>query len=610
LARYCAFNHQEGGDLMQDFYDVVIMGGGPAGSTLAALLKRRSKLSVAVFERDVFPREHIGESLVHALMPILEDSGALSKVLASECWVQKFGGIFAWEKKQPSVTFFDHVNWLEDGVHRWALHVDRYEFDKILLDHASDQKAHVFQGVGIKRYSPGENFSVVTLDDDRTVRCRLFVDASGRQNSIVTKRSRQHLSQYKNVAIWNHFLDCRPAQSIDAPWNIFHEPNFSPIACFAFDHGWVWYIPVPKVLNGERILTYSIGIVTSPAILNDPARNYMDVTRFLEELKQIDFLRDLIAEAKPIRDEMLVIANYSMVNEHFCDFDERWMLIGDAAYFVDPLFSSGATFAAGMAATADLVIRSTLEGDLTESALRGVWHDFDNEWQQIAYSFALSIDQWYHAIAKNNPGSPYWTIRSNSASDLGIREETFQALVDTAMTPDLLQVLTTGTVRMEDLDRAGPLLRTLAELDQIEPNDDDQIVLSSDIEIHESPTVDVPGFKASLAPADIPPNVKTMIAQYWKTLPEPRPPIPSPLETLRKCHRVYRRGHEHDFSRHVRFIDEIEGGCDLLRRIGEGSVRYGELKRGLKARQIRVLKRLIAANMIRAHKSEDLASPA
>lgn len=95
-----------------------------------------------------------------------------------------------------------------------------------------------------------------------------------------------------------------------------------------------------------------------------------------------------------------------MIQEKFCDFDEGWIMVGDSAYFVDPLFSSGVAFAGGMASTASLLIRSTLDDkNLTDEMKKDVWHDYDEEWHKIAHSFALSIDQWYHAIAKSNPQS-------------------------------------------------------------------------------------------------------------------------------------------------------------------------------------------------------------
>ena len=87
-------------------YDVAVIGGGPGGATLATLLARHTSLKIAIFEADFFPREHIGESFSHRVIPPLEQSGALAKVLASECWVMKPGGYYVWGDT-PFASVFD-----------------------------------------------------------------------------------------------------------------------------------------------------------------------------------------------------------------------------------------------------------------------------------------------------------------------------------------------------------------------------------------------------------------------------------------------------------------------------------------------------------------------
>lgn len=583
-------------DDLSSEYDVIIMGGGPAGSTLGALLARRTNLRVVIFDKEVFPREHIGESFAHPLVPVLEESGALEKVLASECWVQKFGGIFNWDDRDPKVAHFDHGNYLADGVHRWSMHVNRSEFDHILLDHAASVGVEVHQGVSVTAFESTGSGCQVSLKDGRTVRGRWFVDASGRRNSIAAKQKRQWLSGYRNIAIWQHFLGGEPAQGLPGEWNVFRAENLSPIGCFAFPDGWCWYIPVPKVIDGERRMTHSIGIVTSPEVLKEPGKDFTDQETFLRTVQDVPLLRELIGQVQPVADKMLTATNYSMINDRFADFEQRWILIGDASYFVDPLFSSGVAFATTQACAAALLLQTAADESLTETQQRDLWRDYDEGWHGMAESFALSIDQWYHAIGKNNPGSVYWHSRGRTI-DLDIQERTFDALLNTAFTPDLLQLITSGSRKMADLDAEGPFVRAAGLAEPSAPADDAVLRLAPGVSVRRNGALDVPGFKAFIPPEpfDLPAEVKAGITRYWQDPVRNGDATFSPLAEPVPCHRFHFS--DQPTAPEVRGLDR-DGAAQLHQLLTEGRLTMGEASDRLEFGQLQLLKRLLRAGMV------------
>ena len=574
---------------MRPDYDVAIMGGGPAGASLGARLAD-AQLRTVILEEQVFPREHIGESLASPAIPCLVESGALGPVLSRSCWVRKFGGYYSWDSDAPSAGYFRHRQWEADGIHRWSLHVDRAAFDYVLLRHARARGAHVYEDSAVESVERTANGTRVCLREGTELTCRIFVDASGRMNRASALNGRGWLSSYRNIAIWTHFAGGLPAQSLPGDWNIFRSGNLSPIGCFAFELGWVWYIPVIQTVNGSQIRTHSIGIVTDPKVLKLPATRLTDPGIFLDTLRTVPLLRDLIRDIAPVKKDLRTATNYSMISSKMNDFDDRWIAIGDAAFFVDPLFSSGVSFAMLQAAAAARLIQVTLSDDLDEDMKRGLWNDYSDVWTLTATSFAASIDQWYAAIAHANPNSVYWNERSSDQSFFN-RMTSFEWLLDADVTGDLIQIMTRGSGRLNELPKDGALMRSISEVVHNEPREDSVLRLQSGVTVCRSATLNA---KHNGLPDP------WSHGPYWEDPMKCRQEVAPLYGDPRSCFRFRSR---EDEGGYVRFFDE-ESGRNLARLLTSGRP-YGALRSELSEAQWDLLLRLIAARMVevenRAH---------
>ncbi len=306
--------------------DVVIVGGGPAGSTAAALLAERG-YQVVLLEKAHHPRFHIGESLLPANLPLLEKLGIAEQVKA--IGMEKWGAEFVspYHSHKQAIEFADAM----DKSMPMAYQVRRSEFDEILIRNASQKNANVIEGCQAREveFLPNNTGVIVKarLDDgtESKVRARILLDASGRDTFLGNRlKIKQKNKKHNSAAIYAHFTGAERNEGKSA----------GNITIFWFEHGWFWYIPL---MDG----TTSVGATVWPYYLK---------TRGTKSLET--FLLETIALCKPLQARLSsaslaykaeATGNYSYACKR--SYGENYLLLGDAYAFIDPVFSSGVMMA-------------------------------------------------------------------------------------------------------------------------------------------------------------------------------------------------------------------------------------------------------------------------
>ena len=325
------------------------MGGGPAGSTAAALLARLGR-KVILLEKAHHPRFHIGESLLPMNLPLFERLGVLDKVQAMG--VFKPGADFEADNDIGYNTFAFRRAIGNSPPH--AYQVWRQDFDKMLFDHARATGADGREGhevVAVEQVSSRSSNVEVRVEDGRTYRitAQYVMDATGRDTFLSSKkRLRRKNGEHQSAAIFGHFRGAEYRPGEDA----------GNISIYRFDYGWIWMIPLPDGVM-------SVGAVCRPAYLKQ--RKGRTVEFLLETLKQNEGVRKRIEHAELIGSEVRVTGNYSYDSTRMGG--PGWILVGDAFAFLDPVFSSGVFLAMSGAEQAAAVVDEALRQPERESTL-------------------------------------------------------------------------------------------------------------------------------------------------------------------------------------------------------------------------------------------------
>ena len=348
-------------------YDVAIIGGGPAGSVAAALLARAGR-RVIVLERDKFPRFHIGESLLPFSMQAFTRLGLHDK-FARAGFMEKFGGEMYGACGDDGVKFY-----FEDGFRSQtdrSYQVTRADFDKVLLDHAAENGAEVREETGVDKIDFSDEGATLAVSQGDEIRARYVIDASGRNSILSAKfKLKENYEHLQKVSVFAHYDGMTRAAGRDGTLTRMVR---------AIDR-WFWVIP----LSATRT---SVGVVLDGAVYKKSGLSAED---FLQQaIEEQPILMQQMRDAErvtPVR----TAADFSYRSSRLTG--DRWMLAGDAAGFIDPVFSSGVFLAVLAGEQAADALHEVLDRPAKRRKLFARYERNINKAMDVYLRF---VDAWY-----------------------------------------------------------------------------------------------------------------------------------------------------------------------------------------------------------------------
>ena len=353
--------------------DVVVIGGGPGGSTVSTLLAQQG-VAVELFERETFPRFHIGESLIPETYWVLKRLGMLEKMRQSR-FVKKYSVQFVNAVGRESAPFYFWDNKPHECSQTWQ--VVRSEFDEMMLDNSREHGATVHEGTRVMDVLFDQHGRAVGVKlKDREVRAKVVVDASG-QNGMIANRLRLRVWDpiLNKGAIWSYFEGAyRDTGRDEGATMVLQTPD---------KQGWFWYIP-----QHDNIV--SVGVVAPfDYLFKNRGKDFEKI--FGEEIERTPAVKKRIAGATRVTG-FFATKDYSYRTTKASG--DGWVLVGDAWGFLDPLYSSGVLLAlkSGELA-ADAIVEGLRTGD-TSAAQLGRW----------AANFNVGVDRMRRLVCEYYAG--------------------------------------------------------------------------------------------------------------------------------------------------------------------------------------------------------------
>ncbi|HEX4149345.1 MAG TPA: NAD(P)/FAD-dependent oxidoreductase, partial [Pirellulales bacterium] len=308
--------------------DVIVIGGGPGGSTVSTLVAQKG-YRVKLFERDRFPRFHIGESLIPETYWVLQRLKMLDKMKQSH-FIKKYSVQFVSAKGKLSEPFYFTEHKPHECSQTWQ--VLRSEFDQMMLDNARQQGVDAQEGVRVLEVLfDGDRATGVRIVDaegaEREVRAKVVVDASG-QSALIANRFKLKVadSDLKKGAVWTYFEG--------AYRDVGRDEGATIVLQTVDKKGWFWYIP----LHNNMV---SVGVVSAFDTLFAKDRGDHEAI-YNQELERCPAVKERVAAARRVGG-FYATKDYSYRSSQAAG--PGWVLVGDAFGFLDPLYSSGVLLA-------------------------------------------------------------------------------------------------------------------------------------------------------------------------------------------------------------------------------------------------------------------------